>query len=70
MSVTASGGAPSLGEAEAAEGDRAREAALAHPLTQAALAAFPGAEIVEIRPPGGAEAALEAPDEEWDPFDA
>jgi DNA polymerase-3 subunit gamma/tau len=70
MSVTASGGAPSLREAEAAEGDRAREAALAHPLTQAALAAFPGAEIVEIRPPGGAEAALEAPDEEWDPFDA
>jgi DNA polymerase III subunit gamma/tau len=48
---------------------RARE----HPLVQAVLAAFPGAEISEVRPPGvpGAEAepAAATEDDDWDPFD-
>ena len=58
----------------ASKGDlRAR--ARAHPLVQAVLAAFPGAEIKDVRPPD----ALAAPrrpapaaadeDDDWDPFD-
>ncbi len=47
---------------------------MAHPLTQAILEAFPGAELVEVRTRAAlthdaAEEALAAVEEEWDPFD-
>ncbi|MGY6632286.1 MAG: DNA polymerase III subunit gamma/tau [Alkalilacustris sp.] len=84
VSVTSSGGAPTLAEARAATIDRARAEALDNPLVQAVLAAFPGAEITEIRPlapPAPDEALPAAPDDapalgggddipdDWDPFD-
>ncbi|MEM8851868.1 MAG: DNA polymerase III subunit gamma/tau [Pseudomonadota bacterium] len=67
-------GAPTIAETRDAE-TRATEAqALAHPLTQSVLAAFPGAELVEVRTRAAAqhaaaEAALEEVEDEWDPFD-
>jgi DNA polymerase-3 subunit gamma/tau len=70
VSVVSGGGAPTLREAEAAEGDRARAEALEHPLTRAALAAFPGAEIVEVRRREDAEPPLADVPDEWDPFEA
>ncbi len=47
---------------------------MAHPLTQAVLAAFPGAALVEVRTrEAAAEAAageaLAEVEDEWDPFD-
>jgi DNA polymerase III subunit gamma/tau len=78
VSVVSSGGAASVAERRAAERDDLTAQARAHPLVQAVLAAFPGAEIRDIRPvvppvrgdaadPGAGEddLALEA----WDPDD-
>jgi DNA polymerase-3 subunit gamma/tau len=67
VSVSQEQGAPSLAEQAAAREAHRREAALGHPLVQAAMAAFPGAELVEVRaaggepgaPPGAAEPASE-----------
>jgi DNA polymerase-3 subunit gamma/tau len=74
VSVTGTGGGPTLAEQAAAE--RAAEAAEAarHPMVAAVLAAFPQARIVETRDlaQAAAEAALapaEAEDEDWDPFE-
>ena len=76
MAVVGSGGAATIAEVRAKEkGDleaRARE----HPMVQAVLAAFPGAEIREVRP-ADALAAPAAPagdgdddeDDGWDPID-
>jgi DNA polymerase-3 subunit gamma/tau len=71
VAVVGSGGAATIAETRArAKGDRharARE----HPLVQAVLAAFPGAEIREVRPPGAPaiEAAPGGREDDWDPFD-
>ncbi len=74
VSVVSGGGAPSI--AELRDRTRAAEdaAALAHPLTQAVLQAFPGAQLVEVRSraavaQAAAEDALAEVEEEWDPFD-
>jgi DNA polymerase III subunit gamma/tau len=78
VSVVGSGGAPSVAERRAAERDDLTARAQAHPLVQAVLAAFPGAEIRDIRPagqPAPGEAADPGPDEDdlalaaWDPDD-
>ena len=73
VSVVSEGGAPTVQEARDADRLDAERAALAHPLTQAALQAFPGATLVEVRTRAAleadaADAALEAVEEEWDPF--
>lgn len=74
VSVVAKGGAPSIDETRnAAEAARRAEAA-EHPLVRAVFAAFPKAEIIDIKPPEvlAAEAAAEAlpeVEEEWDPFE-
>ena len=62
VAVSAESGTPSLH----AQGEM-RKAALKDgvrddPLVQAVLARFPGAEIVDVRPPGGAPAADEMPE--------
>jgi len=74
ISVVSGGGAPTLAERRAAAEDSARAAARHNPLVAAVLAAFPQAEISEIRSLEAlaAEAAAEAlpeVDEEWDPFE-
>jgi DNA polymerase-3 subunit gamma/tau len=68
------GGTPTIAETRDAARRAAEAAALAHPLTQAVLAAFPGAELLEVRTreqiaAEAAGAALEEVEEEWDPFD-
>ena len=73
VSVVSEGGAPTVQEVRDADRLDAERAALAHPLTQAALQAFPGATLVEVRTRAAleeqaAEEALEEVDEEWDPF--
>ena len=74
VSVVSGGGAPTLAEARDA-GARAAEAeAMAHPMTQAILAAFPGAELIEVRTreaiaEAAAGDALAEVEDEWDPFD-
>jgi DNA polymerase-3 subunit gamma/tau len=74
VSVVGSGGAATIAETRAAErGDLIGRSA-AHPMVQAVLAAFPGAEIREVRPadgPGATPAAADpaANDDDWDPFD-
>jgi DNA polymerase III subunit gamma/tau len=67
------GGAETLAERQKRASARAHEEALAEPLVQAVLAAFPGAEILEVRHPaallaGGAEAGEDEPLED-DPFE-
>jgi len=74
VSVVSEGGAPTMDEAESAEFDALKAQAADHPLVQAVLAAFPGAEITAIRTPeeqaaeAGADALPEV-EEEWDPFE-
>ncbi|TFL17748.1 DNA polymerase III subunit gamma/tau [Jannaschia formosa] len=68
------GGAPTIAETRDAARRESEAAALAHPLTQAVLAAFPGAELLEVRTRAQIEKqaageALEEVEEEWDPFD-
>ena len=79
VSVTADGSAPTITETRAAQENTARTTARAHPLVQAVMAAFPGAQIAQLRPivPDGALtaealAAVEAlpeVEDEWDPFE-
>ena len=74
ISVVSSGGAPSIREVADREANEAHARAAEHPLVQAVIAAFPGAEISEVRTPQAlaAEAAQDAlpeVDEEWDPFE-
>ncbi|CAM4242960.1 DNA polymerase III subunit gamma/tau [Palleronia rufa] len=73
VSVVSGGGAPTIAETRDAAALSLREAALAHPMMQAVLDAFPDARIVHIRTPEeiAAEAradALPEVDDEWDPF--
>jgi DNA polymerase-3 subunit gamma/tau len=71
VSVVSQGGAQTIAEARAErKGDlvaQARE----HPLVQAVLAAFPGAEIKDVRLPATGEDAPPpaVDDDDWDPFD-
>jgi DNA polymerase-3 subunit gamma/tau len=76
VAVVGSGGAATLAEARAARKGDLRAQALAHPMVQAVLAAFPGADVREVRPaddlaaPAAAAADEAAGDEDdWDPFD-
>ncbi|MDB2406967.1 DNA polymerase III subunit gamma/tau [Jannaschia sp.] len=68
------GGAPTIAETRDAARQETMATALAHPLTQAVLAAFPGAELLEVRTRAEIEQAaagdaLEEVEDEWDPFD-
>jgi DNA polymerase III subunit gamma/tau len=76
VAVVGSGGAATIAEARAAEKGSLRALALEHPMVQAVLAAFPGAEIRAVRPPEAPEADAVAPppnedemSDDWDPFD-
>ena len=84
--IGSSGGEPTLAEQGKAVAAQARELAESHPLVQAVLAAFPGAEIADVRdntldeyglPPAAAEEAAfgtagmeEGDDREFAPPDA
>ena len=73
-SVVAEGGRPTIAETRDGEMRRAEAEAMAHPLTQAILEAFPGASLVEVRTrealtQDAATDALAEVEEEWDPFD-
>jgi DNA polymerase-3 subunit gamma/tau len=71
--VSAEPGAPSLRSQAEERKTQLKSDARSDPLVQAVLTRFPGAEIVEVRPPAGAPAATddvpETPDNESD-FDA
>ena len=78
VSVTGSGGAPTIAEARDAEDRALKSEAEGDPLVQAVLAAFPGAKITAVRRPEdlAAQAAADAlpeaepePDDDWDPFE-
>ena len=74
VSVVNEGGGPTLAELRDKDRLAAEDEAMAHPLVQAVLAAFPGAKIAEIRTPEAmaASAAIEAlpeVEDEWDPFE-
>ncbi len=73
VSVVSEGGGATIAEERDAEQEALRRAALAHPMMQAVIAAFPAARITGIRTPEevAAEAAAQAlpeVDDEWDPF--
>jgi DNA polymerase-3 subunit gamma/tau len=74
ISVVDGGGRPAIAEARDAEASRLEAEALAHPLVQAALRAFPQGRLKAVRSPeekageAAAEALPEVPDE-WDPFE-
>jgi DNA polymerase III subunit gamma/tau len=69
--VSAEPGAPSLRSQAEERKTQLKSDARSDPLVQAVLTRFPGAEIVEVRPPAGAPAATddvpETPDNESDP---
>jgi DNA polymerase-3 subunit gamma/tau len=73
VSVVGSGGGATIAEERAARKGDLEARALAHPMVQQVLAAFPGAAIREVRPadalqtppPSGADEE----DDDWDPFD-
>ena len=74
VSLVSSGGAPTHEELKNAAFTAARAEALDNPVVQAILSAFPKAEIEEIETAealaaAAAEGALEAVEEEWDPFE-
>ena len=74
ISVVNEGGAATLAEDRDAEENAARAEALANPLVQAVMAAFPGAKIADIRTPEAMAAAAQAEalpevEDEWDPFE-
>ena len=74
VSVTASGGAPSIAEVRDADAHALRQAAEETPIVAAILNAFPNAQIEELRTAKdiAATAATEAlaeVDDEWDPFE-
>jgi DNA polymerase III subunit gamma/tau len=75
VSLVSEGGQATIAEEKSALRDDRHSRALQHPLIQAVLTTFPGAEIREVRgaEPSGQEAEL-APDpadmeDDWDPFD-
>ena len=69
--VSAEPGAPSLRSQAEERKTQLKSDARSDPLVQAVLTRFPGAEIVEVRPPAGAPATTddlpETPDNESDP---
>lgn len=74
VSLVSDGGAPTIVEVRDGELREAEAIAMAHPMTQAILQAFPGAKLVEIRTreamtQEAAEDALAEVEDEWDPFD-
>ena len=75
VSVVGSGGSETIAETRAAERDGLHAQAAAHPMVQAVLAAFPGAEIRDVRPADALGAAAPQAagagdeDEDWDPFE-
>ncbi|NNE87294.1 MAG: DNA polymerase III subunit gamma/tau [Silicimonas sp.] len=74
LSVTASGGAPSIAEARDSDALALRSAAEEVPIVAAVLNAFPDAKIEGLRTAKdinatAAEEALAEVDEEWDPFE-
>ncbi len=75
VAVVGSGGAETIAEVRAKEKGDLRARSLEHPMVQAVLAAFPGAEIREVRPADAlaaaavASAANEEDSDDWDPFD-
>ena len=72
VSVVSSGGGPTLAELRDAEWLAQQAAAADLPLVRAALQAFPGARVVEVRNPAAlaAQDALPEVEDEWDPFEA
>ncbi|MEO8244132.1 MAG: DNA polymerase III subunit gamma/tau [bacterium] len=74
VSVVATGGAATLAEDRDRDQIEAQTEAMANPLVQAVLLAFPGAKITEIRTAEALQAtaaaeALPEVDDEWDPFE-
>ncbi len=81
VSVVGSGGGQTISEAREERRGNIFAEASAHPLVLAALAAFPGARIKDVRAPSGGDpggrdaeretldAELAAEDDDWDPFD-
>ncbi len=74
VSIVAAGGAPTIAEVRDGERLAAIAAARENPLVQAVLAAFPRAQITDVRTPDALarEAAAEAlpeVEDEWDPFE-
>ena len=74
VSLVSEGGAPTISEVRDSDLRQAEATAMAHPMTQAILQAFPGAELVEIRTrdamtQDAAQDALAEVEDEWDPFD-
>ena len=74
VSLVSEGGAPTISEVRDSDLRQAETTAMAHPMTQAILQAFPGAELVEIRTrdamtQDAAQDALAEVEDEWDPFD-
>jgi DNA polymerase-3 subunit gamma/tau len=73
VSVVSGGTEATIAETRDAAAEALRRSAMAHPMMQAVLDAFPGARIVNIRTQEeiAAEASVEAlpeVDDEWDPF--
>lgn len=77
ISVTAEGGGATIAEEEEADKNRLKAEIAQHPMMQAVLAAFPQAQIADIRTHDAIAAqaeveALEAlpeDDDDWDPFE-
>jgi DNA polymerase-3 subunit gamma/tau len=72
VAVVGSGGAETIAAARAARKGDLRARALEHPMVQAVLAAFPGADVRDVRPPeaaGEAAVVTDEDDDEWDPID-
>ena len=74
VTIESTGGAPTIDDTEAAARAELQAQAEAHPLVQSVMAAFPSAQIHEIRSLASiaADAAVEAlpeVDDEWDPFE-
>ena len=75
VSVVSDGGGATLAEEKAAHRSDLQGRALQHPMVQAVMARFPGAEIRDIKTleeiTADPEEALEAEmlDDDWDPFE-
>lgn len=74
VSLVNDGGAPTIAEARDATDANLKAQAIAHPMVQAVLNAFPKARITEIRTPDKLAAEAEAQalpevEDEWDPFE-
>ena len=75
VTVVSEGGGATIAETNAAARDDLIGQATAHPLVQAALSAFPGAEIRDVKLPDAIDVDLAIPiedddeDDDWDPLD-